>query len=227
MAFPGEVMTGGMGLSKELVAGAAGTFGAVKTAMSAFKRVNQGEMGVRTRLGKVKTDKQGVPRVVGAGLHAVAPFTHSIETIAIKDRAHNLEVIEFEREETKYTAKSSITWAVSPEPEHLYRAIFEVDNLTESVTNICVSGLYLALNSMKSEKMHDPAAVRGEIHDLCDDDLLEYGVVLRAFRLHSLAAADPSVSSSGMVRAAKIIAGHDDKPGAALAALIPQAAAGA
>lgn len=200
MAFPGEVVSGGMGLSKELVGGIAGVGVAISSALKGFKRVPQGEMGVRTRFGKVKFGKDGEPRVVGAGLHGVLPFTHSIETISVQDRSHDLGDFAFERDDQKYHVKSSITWAVSQEKEHVRRALFETNSLTETVTNICASGLWIVMTSIDRGKINDSREISHDVHEICDEDLLVYGVLLKALRLREVARSEAQVLAGALQR---------------------------
>ena len=198
MGFPGEALSGGMGISKEVVGGVAGVGFAISSALKGFKRVPQGEMGVRTRFGKVSYDKNSIPRVVGAGLHGVIPFTHSIDTISIQDRSHDLGDFAFERDEQKYHVKSSITWAVSQEKEHVRRALFETNSLTESVTNICASGLWIVMTSIDKDAMSDAREISQNVHEMCDEDLLVYGVLLKALRLREVARSEAQVLAGAL-----------------------------
>lgn len=224
MAFPGEVVKGGLGISKGAAGGIAGGLFAVKSALSAFVRIPEGEMGVRTRFGKVVFDKSGQPKVVGAGPHGVFPFTHSIETIGVQHRDKDLESFDFEREGEKWSAKSSISWKVSEEKEHVYRALYKTQTLPETVTNICSSGLWIVLTSIDRKKLNNQHEVAGGVHELCDDDLLEYGVVLNALRIRGIARSEAQAHADGLARAF----GQTGLNGLHLAPVPePQAAAGA
>lgn len=198
MAFPGEVLSSGMGLSKGVVGSVAGIGVVISSALKGFKRIPEGEKGVRTGFGKVKFDKNGEPKVVGSGLHGVPPFTHSIETISILDRPHDLESFAIEKGGEKYNVKSSITWAVSPEKEHVYRALFRTTALTETVTNICATGLRFVMNSLEQDNFYDNHAVAEGVSDVCDEDLLIYGVLLKRLQLREVARSEAQVLAGAL-----------------------------
>lgn len=222
MAFPGEALSSGMGISKELIGGVTGTAVVISSAFKAFKRVPQGEMGVRMRFGKVRLDKNDEPKVVGPGLHGVPPFTHSIETISVQDRSHDLGNFAIERAGVKYDVKSSITWAVSEEKEHVRRALFKATGLTEMVTNICGSGLRFIMTTAEDSEFDNQHSITEGVHEVCDEDLLVYGVLLKNLQIREIARNDAQVLADA-------IRGTRDSTRniATLAAVLPQAVAGA
>lgn len=181
----------GHGIIAEVGSGVA----AAGVAMKAFSRVQQGQMGVRTSLGRAvrpKGRKQGeLYGIVGPGYHLVWPFTHSIRTIDTRDRTNDLHQIQVEsRDGQQMLVESSIIWAVRADDDNPYRALFHPEDgaLTETVVRLCTSGLRVVVEGMDRVQMKQQREISGNVKDECEDDLLHYGVELKKVNLHTATA---------------------------------------
>lgn len=193
MSLAQEVLTGGMGASRELITKVSGVMILGGTAFKAVAKVSEGEMGVRTHYGRahrIRGRRSGeLYGIVEPGYHPVFPFTHSIKTISVQDRSNDLGELQVDREDKQYRVMSSITWFVSKEGDNPYRAIFNILNegdLTQAVTNICLSGLREVMAEIPDAKLKNRREVQGGVSEICSDDLGYYGVLLKRLNLHSV-----------------------------------------
>ncbi len=201
-----EVISGGFDASKGIATGVGASALAVTSAFKAITTIKTGEMGVRTRFGKVqftkgKVDTGGIlheprPKIVGPGIQFTFPATHSINKVSIQDRSNDLGDLLIDRSQ-QYIVKSSITWRVSPENDNPYRALYLTDSLTESVTNLCLNGLRNTMMSINEEQMYDTQTIFDNVREQCAEPLLEHGAELRRLNIHTLARSIGQMLSNG------------------------------
>jgi regulator of protease activity HflC (stomatin/prohibitin superfamily) len=191
-----------MNMIQELSGGGAarGVFGAVSGGLvaagalvKAFEKVSEGEVGVRMRFGRAilckNTESDPRHRTVGPGIHAVVPFTHGIRKISIQDRTNDLESIMVDSaEDQQLVVNSYIIWAVRADGDNPYKALFNVEpgELTQTVTNLCTSGLFRVMDGKSRNRMREYDQISGDVHDECRDDLQNYGVQLKRLNLKTV-----------------------------------------
>lgn len=210
-----EVISGGFDASKGIATGVGASALAVTSAFKAITTIKTGEMGVRTRFGKVqftkaRTDNDGVyhpprPKQVGPGIRFTFPATHSINKVSVQDRSNDLGDLLIDRSQ-QYIVKSSITWRVSSEDDNPYRALYLTDSLTESVTNLCLNGLRSTMMSIEEEHMYDTDTIFAHVRERCADPLLEHGAELKRLNIHTLARSIGQMLSGGGGGGAGIVA---------------------
>ncbi|MBA3758555.1 hypothetical protein H0X10_02910 [Candidatus Saccharibacteria bacterium] len=201
-----EVLSGGFDASRGLATGIGASALAITSAFKAVTTIKTGEMGVRTRFGKVQfyrseLDELGqiiepAPKIVGPGVRFTFPATHSINKISVQDRSNDLGELLVDRSQ-QYLVRSSVTWRVSPEGDNPYRALYLTDSLTESVTNLCLNGLRGTMMDLNENDMYDTDAIFNGVRDRCSEPLLEHGAELRRLNIHTIARSIGQMLSHG------------------------------
>lgn len=190
--------------ASKILAPVTGILMLAKSAQSAGPIVKTGEMGVRTRFGKVvykdvwvddpEADagrrKERMAKILGPGIHFALPWAHSIQKVSVQDRTSNLEVGNFDRER-QYTAKSSITWRVRADNDSPYRALFGPENgsLGSVVVDICSNGFLNTLmdDNIPEKELYNAQVLFEPLQEKCREPLAEYGVELRRLSIASCA----------------------------------------
>jgi hypothetical protein len=198
--------TGVDGGTLKTVAGAAA---GISLAVKAVVSVGEEEMGIRRRFKKARVykrgRKQGRHKIVGPGPHLTFPGVHSIVTINVNDRSTDLEDLILDVPTGKdgipeqYKIGSSAVWRVSKEGEAPYDAYFGTSTLQETVTNICVNGLLATCRNIGNpNELYDSELIFNQTHERCEDDLMNYGVVLVNLYLTSVARTEAQVLASAI-----------------------------
>jgi len=132
MSLSHEIMGGG---GRGLITTVSASFLLGGTAVKAFTKIEEGQMGVRTHFGKATRtsgDKEGeLYGIVGPGIRVVVPFTHAIKNISIQDRTNTLPEIQINSEGEQLRIESYIRWAVRKDGDNPYKALFKVEDSTE------------------------------------------------------------------------------------------------
>jgi hypothetical protein len=201
------------------------------TAFKGITTVRTGEMGVRTRFGKVQCDRHGSPKIVGPGIRFTFPGTHSINKVDVRYRSTDLAPLMIDRDD-QYCVNSSVRWRVSPHGDNPFKALYETDNLHETVMNICLDGLRATMTDRSVPETElgnaellfagipenfEPAAREEEdipepfkgVRDRCEEPLLEIGVELDSLRILSCARSigqmlgrgGPTTGAAGIIAA--------------------------
>jgi uncharacterized membrane protein YqiK len=123
--------------------------------------------------------------IVGPGMHAVMPFTHSIEKISVRPRTVEYKGqsgIQINLEDKQLQLDSFFTWAVRDDDEHPYRAIFNVADeieLCQAVGSNCIAALgHVARNVEKRELLDDDREIFRRVNIRADGDLSKFGARL-------------------------------------------------
>ncbi len=152
--------------AKELIAYATAATLLGGLAVKAIHKVEQGEIGVRTRNGKThrtKGGKKGQPYgVLEPGLHITVPLTHSIKNANVKDRTSQLKDALFSQGSQFWKADISVTWAVMKDGENPIKALFNVEHgeLDDTVKETCSDGLDQVLSEYKDSTIEDFSAIK-------------------------------------------------------------------
>lgn len=185
-----EMIEGSMGLGKGALTQIGVGIAGVTAAMKAINTVETGQMGVRTRFKRVVFDKQGNPKMAKPGKHFTFPGVQSVNVISTQDHSQDLgrkridRVIDSRQQQIEVV--SSVVWRVIAEGDNPYKALYEVDNLPEAVTNKCNSGLYATVRGLNESDIYNEEAVMEGVMTWCEQPLLEYGVALRSVNIHEI-----------------------------------------
>jgi SPFH domain / Band 7 family len=178
--------------------------------------------------------EQGIYQIAGRGIVWLYPFIDSVVKINIADQTTPLEPFELESNDTRQRQvliTPSLTWNVRPDADNPYKALFNINNeketkiknktqeLEQTVGWICAEALGIVLRDMKYDdlKNFEPDNITKATSELCEKDLLRYGVNLGAVRLK------PNVRTSAE-RIAQAIEGNPELTKAEKAAIVASSA---
>ncbi len=191
-----EMLSNGLsdsaGIGKGTIGGIAAAVTGVGLVLKSYQKVETGQVGVKTFMGKVRRHRRGElkgkPKIVGAGAHPTFPGVHAINTIGVKERSTDLEAIEVDLigesgRKLQKLVRASIDWAVSPEDDHPYLALYEKIDLGQFVTNCCTDGLRASISDTNGEYLSNSKATTKDVQERIKDDLITGGVLLTAIRI--------------------------------------------
>lgn len=181
--------------------------------------VEEEEIGVKTRFGKVSKYKfgkrKGQLKIAKPGGHFRLWGVQNIKKVEVNERSSDLQdlIVELQKREgsdvkEQYIVRSSIDWHVDPSGDNPYLALYETSTLNETVTNMCLNGLRDACQGMTYEAVSDEDAMLDKIKTECgyDEKLLAFGAVLTALHLRTIARSGEEIlaESIGKQRGGKV-----------------------
>ncbi len=174
---------------------------AIAAVAKAVTKIEQGEVGIRTRFGK-PTRKDGSYReLVGPGIHFAAPFTHSIKRISLQDRVSKLERITTElpdadTRQRQIIVQSTAIWGVSTAGDSVFRAAYVANNekeLEKVVVGIASQGLRRSIGKLSLEQARLVSDMTQDVAEECSYELAAYGVDLRRVTIASVSRSASEV----------------------------------
>ncbi|HSX36828.1 MAG TPA: SPFH domain-containing protein [Patescibacteria group bacterium] len=166
-------------------------------AFKAIERVDQGEAAVKLRFGRAYhrwgPRKGTLIGIKGPGQYAKIPFTHGYHHINTLDRTTPLttpskEIQIEDSEGSQLKIDATATWFVREDGDYPAHALFRVkggeEGLVQTVTSLCVSGLFEVTHKLSREELNSDLITKGT-RTLRGDDLLYYGVELKRINLEA------------------------------------------
>lgn len=206
---------GGFGVTA-LAAGAAGIAasgrGDKEYERGFFRVVNEGEVGIRTHMGKPRYTKETakLPQderrariAYPAGHPRIGfPFLRPLRIVSIQDRALNLgSMIVDKEDDVQYRVDASVIWGITPELAE--RSVFRTNTLVLNVGEICQNGLRRALQQTAARDITDPQLTESLIeimHAECDTKLQNYGSDLRGLNIASYAKTEAQMNKEALAQ---------------------------
>lgn len=149
-----------------------------------IKFVPEGQRGIKLRFGKAVRYKTGTnkgkPKVVEPGLRILIPFVDTLVRRHVRQqtiRSENQEVMLKDRSVFRITAVTIFRVT------DVYRALFEIDNLDDSVDDFCMAVLRDYLSQKDADGIIDTQKISEELLQLLIQKGSEWGVEFLAFRL--------------------------------------------
>lgn len=167
-----------------LLAGAAGL-------ASGARFVQEGERGLKLRFGRVVRDRAGHPKIVQPGFCWLWPSVEHLRRTHVRDRTFNFvnqEVMLADK--TVFVVSAVVVVRLQDNEESVYRALFEVDDLSGSVSDYTASILREVLSELNHTEVNDRTRVLSQVHERVTSQLAEWGMDLRRFMLTDCAPTD-------------------------------------
>ena len=169
--------------------------GAIVGLFKTFKFVKEGERGVKLRFGKVVRNRQGKPKVIEPGFVVLIPFAESLIKHHVRQQTLSLED---QRIMTKDQLIFIIGAMVNFKVTDIYKALFEIDNLDESLVDLSRAVLREVLTKKEWKELSDMEKISEELLEELKEKADEWGVEFVQFKLTD---CDPTAESSHIVTA--------------------------
>ncbi|NTV30998.1 hypothetical protein HGA91_03415 [candidate division WWE3 bacterium] len=177
-------------LSEGFLTLAASVIGAVVTFFKSFRFIQEGELGLKVRFGKVVRDRSGTPRVIHPGFVFLIPWIDSLPRRHVRQQTLRFE-------EQRILLPNGLTFIVSAtvlfRVVDIYKALFEIDDLEASLSDFCMAILRDELSSYhdygqlaQTEQVSESLILR------IKEQANQWGVEFIAFRLTNCAPASES-----------------------------------
>lgn len=130
----------------------ASMLGGIVSLIKSFKFVHEGELGIRLRFGKAVCNKDGTPRVIKPGLIILIPFIDTLRRRHVRQ-----QTLSFTRQ--RIVLSDGLIFEVSAivlfRVVDVYKALFEIDDLDTSVSDLCRSVLREELSPYTYKRLAD------------------------------------------------------------------------
>lgn len=127
----------------------AAIIGGTVSLIKSFKFVHEGELGIRLRFGKAVC-KKGKPFVIKPGLIILIPFVDTLRRRHVRQ-----QTLSFTRQ--RIVLSDGLIFEVSAivlfKVVDVYKALFEIDNLDDSISDLCMSFLREEISSYDHLKL--------------------------------------------------------------------------
>ncbi len=111
---------------------------AITGLLKTFKFVQEGSLGIKLRFGKAVRDRNGEPKIMKPGILILVPFIENLRTRHVRQ-----QTLHFDRQ--RILLKDGLIFTVSAivlfRVTDVYKALFEIDDLDQSVNDLCMSVL--------------------------------------------------------------------------------------
>ncbi|MDP3729273.1 MAG: SPFH domain-containing protein [bacterium] len=155
-------------------------FGAATSLAKAIKFVQEGELGIKLRFGRALRDKNGSPRIIKPGFVLLIPF---IETL----KRHHVRQQTLRLDKQKVMIARGLIFNVSAivilRVNDIYRALFEIDDLDNSIIDISMGILRDTLADKNYLELSDMEAISTELLSKLKEKAEEWGVIFIQFKL--------------------------------------------
>lgn len=176
--------------------------GAIVAFFKSFKFVQEGELGLKLRFGKVLRTADGKPKVIKPGFAWLIPWVDTLQRRHVRQQEVTLE-------QQTITLKSGLTFRVAGavyfRVADIYKALFEITKLDESIEQLSMGVLRDEI--AKHENHHDlsdASTIAQKIFDIIKERTDAWGVELIDFRLTTAAPTTESAPIVNLEAAAKI-----------------------
>lgn len=161
----------------------------------AFKFVHEGELGIRLRFGKAVRNKDGTPRIIQPGFVLILPFVEVLRTRHVRQQTLALA-------DQTVMIKDGLTFRVSAmvmfKVSNIYKALFEIENLNASLTDISMATLRETLAIKDQSELSDMKGMSEELLVTIRTKAVEWGVEFMGFRLTDLS---PTAETAPLINA--------------------------
>lgn len=159
-----------------LVSMFASTFGIFKS----IRFVHEGERGIRLRFGKAVRKKDKTPKIIEPGFVLLIPF---IDTL----RRHHVRQQSMRFEDQRIVLKDGLIFKVGAmvifKVEDIYKALFDIDDLDGSITDLCMARLRDVLQPCTHTELSDSDDISKKLLSAVEEKSKEWGVIFIHFGL--------------------------------------------
>lgn len=155
-------------------------FGAATSLFKAIKFVQEGELGIKLRFGRALREKGGNPRIIKPGFVLLIPFVETLKRHHVRQQTLRLD-------KQKVMIARGLIFNVSAivilRVKDIYRAMFEIDDLDNSIVDISMGILRDTLADKNYSELSDMEAISDELLNKLKEKAEEWGVIFIQFKL--------------------------------------------
>ena len=176
--------------------------GAIVAFFKSFKFVNEGELGLKLRFGKVIRAADGKPKVIEPGFAWLIPWVDTLQRRHVRQQEVTLD-------EQTITLKSGLTFRVAGavyfKVADIYKALFEISKLDESIEQLSMGVLRDEIAKHQDHHdLSDSGKIAADIFNKIKERTDTWGVALIDFRLTTVAPTAESAPIVNLDAAAKV-----------------------
>lgn len=170
--------------------------GTILAFFKAFKFIQEGERGIKLRFGKAVRDNQGNPKVIEPGFVLLIPFVETLQRHHVRQQTYRFP-------SQRITLKDGLIFNVSAmalfRVYDIYKALFEIEDLDNSVDDICMAALRDELRMIThSELQENSEKISENLLARIKQRGAEWGVEFAQF---SLTDSAPTAETANLINA--------------------------
>lgn len=169
--------------------------GAIFTLAKTFKFIQEGERGLKLRFGKVVKNRNGEPKVIEPGFTLLIPYVESLVRHHVRQQTVSLRN---QRIMTSDHLIFNVSAMVNFRVNDIYKALFEIDDLDDSLTDLSMAILRDILSKKSYRELSDMEKISKELLEELKQKSEEWGVEFVQFKLTDCA---PTAETSHIVTA--------------------------
>lgn len=152
----------------------------VPALVKAFKFINEGELGIKLRFGKALRDKEGKPKIISPGFVLLIPWVETLERHHVRQ-----QTIRFANQKImlKDGLIFNVTAVVIFRVSDIYKALFEIDELDDSISDLGMGLLRDELSPLDHDELADIGSISEKLLACMKEKADEWGVVFLQFKL--------------------------------------------
>ena len=145
-----------------------------------FNYVKEGELGIKLRFGKAKRDKNGSPRIIHPGFVMLIPFVDTLAKHHVRQ-----QTIRFDKQEIMIRDGLifSINAAVIFRVTDVYRALFEIEDLHNSLADISMGILRDVFTGRDHTNLSETKAISALLLEELKEKAQQWGVDFLQFNI--------------------------------------------
>ena len=181
-----------MNISVELIAA---LIGVVTSIAKAFKFVQEGELGIKLRFGRALKNKDGTPRIVKPGFVLLIPFVETLKRHHVRQQTLRLD-------HQKVMIAQGLIFNISAvvifRVKDIYRALFEIDDLDNSLIDLSMGILRDVLSNKNYGELANMESISEELLHKLQEKAEEWGASFIQFKLTD---CSPTAETAPLVNA--------------------------
>ena len=181
-----------MTISVELLMALVGVLASV---FKAFKFVQEGELGIKLRFGRALKNKDKSPRIIQPGFVLLIPFVESLKRHHVRQQTLRLD-------HQKVMIAQGLIFNISAvvifRVKDIYRALFEIDDLDNSLIDLSMGILRDVLSSKDYMELANMATISEELLHKLQEKAEEWGASFIQFKLTD---CSPTAETAPLVNA--------------------------
>jgi regulator of protease activity HflC (stomatin/prohibitin superfamily) len=200
-------------------------------AISGVRFVQESERGVKLRWGRAIRNRDGTPRIVEPGFVLTLPTVHRLRRVHVRTKTLALgKQWIMLADHTTFSVGALVVTRIMDTPSAVYRSLFEVDDVENSVEMYCASALRDVLLTIRYTDLAEPDQLAGRVRERVEPRLAEWGVRVEEIRLTDcsptpetarmiLTMTEANAKADALIQAAEKLdaAGHAIEPSLAAA----------
>ncbi len=162
----------------------------------AFKFVREGERGIKLQFGRAVRNADGSPRIIEPGFVLLIPFVQTLQRHHIRQQSRRCA-------DQHVTLKDGLIYRIGGmvifKVVDIYKALFEIDNIDDSIDELCMAAIRDELQPIGHEELSDLETISRRLKARVETRAREWGVEILQFSLPECA---PTPETANLINAA-------------------------